>query len=73
MDEGADGDTPTMTFTVKADPAPTSDVTVKWATSVVMTDPADTAEEGVDYTKGDGTLMFAATETSKNIYCCSYW
>ena len=65
VDEGADGDTPTMTFTVKADPAPTSDVTVKWATSVVMTDPADTAEEGVDYTKGDGTLMFAATETSK--------
>ena len=47
--EGASGATPapTITFTVVADPAPTSEVTVKWATSVVTTDPADTAEEGV--------------------------
>ena len=59
---------PTITFTVVANPTPTSDVTVKWATSVVTTDPADTADEGMDYTKGDGTLTFAANDTNPQTF-----
>ena len=63
--EGADGDTGKMMFTVTADPAPTTNVTATWVTSIEATDPADTATPGTDFTNvTDGTVTIAAGDTT---------
>ena len=50
-----------LTFTVSLDRAPSSTVTVDWATS------DGTATAGEDYTAASGTLSFAAGETTKTV------
>ena len=54
--EGADVATNIMTFTVTADPVPTAEIMVDWATSVIAN--VDTATAGSDYTEANGTLTF---------------
>ncbi|GIG22129.1 hypothetical protein Cch01nite_28530 [Cellulomonas chitinilytica] len=51
----------TASLTVRLNVAPTSDVTVDWATA------DGTATAGSDYTAGSGTLTFAAGETTKTV------
>ena len=54
----------TMTFTVTLSRASTEPVTVRWATSSLDAD-GDDSVAGTDYTAGNGTLTFGATDTSK--------
>jgi subtilisin family serine protease len=58
--EGNSG-TKLLTYTVTINPAPTSDVTVNFATS------GGTATSGSDYTAISGTLTFAAGQTTNTV------
>ena len=58
VDEGPNA---VLAFAVSLDRAPSSTVTVDWATS------DGTATAGADYTAASGTLSFAAGETAKTI------
>ncbi len=53
-----------LQFTVTLSPAAGHAVTVSWATSK---ETGDTATPGTDYTAGNGTLSFAAGDTSKTV------
>ena len=55
--EGADTETPTMTFTITATPPASRDFSVNWTASSEM---GDTATDGADYTAGSGKVDFMA-------------
>ena len=59
--EGDPGTSAMLTFTVTLDPAATLPVTVDWETA------DGTAEAGMDYTAGSGTLTFNAGDETKTI------
>ena len=61
VDEGDDGESATLTFTVTLAPAATLPVTVDWKTA------DGTAEAGTDYTAGNGTLTFNTGDESKTV------
>ena len=61
VDEGDEGDSPTLTFTVTLSPAATLPVTVDWETA------DGTAEAGTDYTAGNGTLTFNTGDATKTV------
>ena len=63
INEGADGATTTMTFTVTATPPATSSFSVNWATSIV--DGVDEAIIGTDFNSASGQLDFADTNAMK--------
>ena len=63
INEGVDGATTTMTFTVTADPPATSSFSVSWATSIV--DGVDDAIIGTDFNSASGRLDFVDTDPMK--------
>ncbi len=61
VDEGNEGESPTLTFTVTLTPAATLPVTVDWETA------DGTAEAGTDYTAANGSLKFDTGDETKTI------